>query len=302
MLIIFVFLNAEPITPIPLNIKYDKQKAKLGKLLFFDPNFSRDKKISCASCHSPEFYGADNKQFSIGVYGQVDKPMNSPTVYNAVFNCWQFWNGRAKTLQQQAMMANHDKLEMDMDNKTLEDRVNSNNLYKKMFFKIYGKNYITADMVYDAIAEFEKTLITPNSKFDRYLRGDKAALNDKEKKGYFLFKSYGCITCHNGVNIGGNSFQKIGIFIDKINIPRGRDRYEVTKNKNDKYVYKVPTLRNIDKTAPYFHNGSVKSLKKAIYLMGKWNLGIEIPNKDIDYIYLFLKTLTGKQPKSLDEN
>jgi len=299
---LFVFLYSAPVKPIPLHIKYNHKKALLGKLLFFDTSLSRDNKISCASCHSPLYGGADNKQFSIGVYGQIDKPMNSPTVYNAVFNCCQFWNGRANSLKQQAKMANHDKNEMDMDNKLLEKRMNSNVMYKKLFKEVYNKDYITSDMVYDAIAEFEKALITPNSKFDKYLRGDKNALNKREKRGYFLFKSYGCITCHNGVNFGGNSFQKIGIFTDKISISRGRDRYYVTHNKDDIYVYKVPTLRNISLTAPYFHDGSVKSLKKAIYLMGKYNLGIEIPKKDIDDIYLFLKTLTGEIPSILKSN
>jgi len=295
----FIIAYAEPITPIPLNIKYNHEKALLGKMLFFDPILSRDKKVSCATCHSPEYGGADNKQFSIGVYGKIDKPMNSPTVYNAVFNCWQFWNGRAKDLKQQAMLVNHKPNEMNMDKKTLEKRLNASKKYRKLFSQVYGKDYITDDMVYDAIAEFEKALITPNSKFDRYLRGDEDVLTEEEKRGYFLFKSYGCVTCHNGKNMGGNSFQKLGIFIEDVNISRGFDRYEVTHKKNDIYVYKVPTLRNIALTAPYFHDGSVKTLKEAIYLIGKYNLGIEIPQKDINEIELFLKTLTGETPKIL---
>ena len=201
-------------------------------------------------------------------------------------------------------MANHDPDEMGMDKKTLEEKINSIPKYKAIFKNVYNKDYITDDMIYDAIAEFEKALITPNCKFDRYLRGEKNALNEKEKRGYFLFKSYGCITCHNGVNLGGNSFQKLGIFIEGIKIPRGHDRYDVTKREDDKYVYKVPTLRNIALTAPYFHDGSVKTLKEAIILMGQYNLGIKILPKDVETIEAFLKTLTGEKPeilKSVDE-
>jgi len=299
-LIIFLaaFLFASPIAPVT-PVKYDKEKALLGKMLFFDPILSADNKISCASCHSPSFGGADNKRFSVGIFGKIDKPMNSPTVYNAVFNCWQFWNGRAKNLKQQAMMANHDPFEMGMTNDLVETRINSSSKYKAFFKQVYKVEYIKADMVYDAIAEFEKALVTPDCRFDRFLKGDKNAITKDEKRGYFLFKVYGCITCHNGKNLGGNSFQKLGIFIKDINIIEGRDRYQVTHNPSDRYVYKVPTLRNIALTAPYFHDGSVRSLKKAIKLMGKFNLGIDIPDEDVFYIEKFFKTLTGKTPEIL---
>ncbi len=294
-------LNAQPVVPIPEHVDYNKDKSFIGKILFFDPNISRDGKVSCASCHEPQFGGADNKQFSIGVFGRIDKPMNSPPAFNAVFNYRQFWNGRAKNLQEQARMANQDHFEMDMTDALLEKRVNANPMYKKLFKNVYKSDYITADMVYDAIAEFEKALITPNSRFDKYLKGDKKALNEEEKRGYFLFKTYGCVTCHNGVNMGGNSFQKLGVFFEKISLPRERDRYEVTKREEDKYVYKVPSLRNIAVTAPYMHDGSVKSLKKAIILMGKYNLGIDLPEKDVDAIYAFFQALTGEMPKILNK-
>jgi len=299
-LIIFigVLLYSSAITPIP-QTQYDKQKALLGKKLFFDPILSRDKKISCASCHSFKHGGADNKPFSVGVFGRVDRPMNSPSVYNAVFNLAQFWNGRAKDLKTQAMMANQDKDEMDMDKKTLERRINNIPSYKKLFFKVYHKHYITYDMVFDAIAEFEKALVTPDSRFDMFLKGDKNALTKQEKRGYVLFKEYGCITCHNGKNLGGNSYQKLGVLkIDK-KVKRGRDRFEVTKLPNDKYVYKVPTLRNIELTAPYFHNGNVKKLKQAVKKMGIFNLGMKLSDKDTEDIVAFLKTLTGKTPEIL---
>jgi len=302
LLIGFIFLYAvEPVSPIK-PVPYNKNKAILGKMLFFDTRISADKKVSCASCHSPRYGGADHKQFSIGVFGRIDKPMNSPTVYNAVFNCWQFWNGRAKNLQQQAAMAMLDDKEMGMTPEEVEKVVNSIPVYKLLFKKIYGTDKITFDEVCNAIAEFEKALVTPNSRFDRFLKGDKNAINTQEKRGYLLFKAYGCITCHNGENFGGNSFQKLGIFIKNITIPRGRDRFEVTHDPMDKYVYKVPTLRNIVLTAPYLHDGSVKSLKKAIKLMAKYNVGIDMPESDVDDIAAFFNTLTGQTPEILKED
>jgi cytochrome c peroxidase len=298
-LFLIELLFSSPIRAVPTRVKYDLQKALLGKRLFFDPRLSKDGKISCASCHNPKYGGADNERFSTGVFGRKDTPMNAPTVYNAVFNCCQFWNGRAKDLKQQAIMAMENPKEMDMSVKEIEKAVNSIPFYKKEFYKVYGKKYITAGMVADAIAEFEKALVTPDSRFDEYLKGNKNALTPEEKRGYFLFKSYGCVTCHNGVNLGGNSFQKLGVFVDKINIPRGLDRYCVTHKPWDEYVYKVPTLRNVALTAPYFHDGSVETLKEAVILMAKFNLGIELSDKDANAIVAFLKTLTGKTPAIL---
>jgi len=295
-LFVGMFLFAEPIKPIPLKPSVNEKKALLGKMLFFDPILSRDNKTSCSSCHSPNHGGADNKRFSIGVFNRVDKPMNSPTVYNAVYNCWQFWNGRAKTLQDQAKMANQDRDEMDMSASLVEKRINNSKKYKKLFYVVYGKDYITYDMVMDAVAEFEKALITPNSPFDKYLRGKKDAISPLARRGYFLFKAYGCIVCHNGVNVGGNSFQKLGIVQYDKNIIEGRDRFQVTHDPRDKYVYKVPGLRNVALTAPYFHDGSVKSLHEAIVKMGKFNLGVTIPTNDVNAIEEFLKSLTGQTP------
>lgn len=300
LVLICVLLQAQLIKPIPEHIEYNKQKALLGKKLFFDTRLSIDNKIACASCHNPFAGGDDNRQFSIGVYGQIDKPMNSPTVFNAVFNIAFFWNGRAPSLKAQAKEANQDEVEMGMKPDILEKRLNKIPEYKKLFKKVYGVDYIKYDLVFDAIAEFEKALITPDSKFDLYLKG-KASLSKKEKEGFILFKKYGCITCHNGINFGGNSYQKIGTVIQTYEFPRGLDRYEVTKNPDDKYVYKVPTLRNIALTYPYFHNGSVKTLKEAVKLMGYYNLGIYLTEDEIDKIVAFLKTLTGKKPKILDE-
>jgi cytochrome c peroxidase len=172
----------------------------------------------------------------------------------------------------------------------IEQRLNVDTKYQQDFEKVYHKKTIDFDEVVDAIAEFEKTLITPNSKFDQFLKG-KVKLTKDEQKGYLLFETFGCITCHNGMNIGGNSFQKIGIVIKYDNCYK--DKFEVTKRKFDRCVYKVPTLRNIELTSPYFHDGSAKNLDEAIQKMSYHNLGFEIDNSEVQYIKAFLKTLTG---------
>jgi cytochrome c peroxidase len=227
------------------------------------------------------------------VYGKKGR-IQSPTVLNSVFNFTQFWNGRAKTLKEQIKGPVHNSVEMDMKNDVIEKRLNASPYYKMLFKKTYHTDYITYDMVADAIAEFEKALITPNCKFDLYLKG-KTKLTPLEKKGYVLFKKYGCITCHNGINVGGNSFQKMGtIFPIKQCVG---DRFEVTKIKFDKCIYKVPTLRNVALTAPYFHDGSAQTLEKAVEKMAYNNLGIKIKKEDVKAIVAFLKTLTGKTPE-----
>ena len=291
ILFISIFLFADNlIVPIPKNAPFNKKKAKIGELLFFDTILSKDKTISCASCHKPNEGWADRRKVSIGVYGRKGD-IQSPTVLNARFNFRQMWNGRFANLKEQINGPIHNPVEMNMSNFLVEKRLNASKRYKKLFKKVYHTNYITYDMMADAISEFEKALYTPDSKFDLYLKG-KTKLTQKEKNGYILFKSYGCIICHNGVNIGGNSFQKMGV-INHLKDCTG-DRYEITKNPNDKCVYKVPTLRNIVLTAPYFHNASAKTLFEAVKKMGYYNLGIEIPDTDAREIISFLKTLTGK--------
>ncbi|WP_281951587.1 cytochrome-c peroxidase [Nitrosophilus kaiyonis] len=297
--IISILYSKEPISPIPQNIKYNKDKAILGKYLFFDPILSKDKTISCASCHDFNHGGADPRPVSIGVGGKKGK-VNAPTVYNSYFNFRQFWNGRAKDLKDQANGPVHAPNEMAMNQKLIEKRLNSNQFYKKLFKKVYKTDKIKYEMVLDAIAEFEKALITPNSKFDRFLRGE-IKLSPLEKRGYLLFKQLGCITCHNGINIGGNSFQKIGAINPYPKKPVG-DRYEITKKEFDRYRYKVPSLRNIVLTAPYFHDGSAKTLEEAVDKMAYHNLGFKLSKEEKEAIVAFLNTLTGEKPKILKEN
>ncbi|WP_200762801.1 cytochrome-c peroxidase [Nitrosophilus alvini] len=296
---ITILYAVEPIVPIPESIEYKKDKALLGKLLFFDPLLSADKKISCASCHDFDYGGADPRDFSIGVYGRKGV-VNSPTVLNSVFNFRQFWNGRAKDLKEQVIEPLFSPVEMGMTKELVEERLNSSKLYKKEFKKVYKTEVITLDMVIDAIAEFEKALITPNSKFDRFLKGE-IKLSTEEEKGYLLFKQLGCITCHNGINLGGNSFQKIGAIIPYPRKKSAQDRYEVTKREFDKNRFKVPTLRNIILTAPYFHDASAKTLYDAIDKMAYHELGVKLTWEEKNFLIAFLATLTGEKPKILDE-
>jgi len=282
-----------PVQPIPKKIKFDERKAYIGKLLFHDPILSKDGTISCFSCH--DIYnkcGTDHRRFSVGFKGRTGNA-NALTVYNAVFNFRQFWNGRAKDLKEQIFFVLQNPNEMNISKKEAEKRINNHKLYKKLFKEVYKTNYITADMIADVISEFEKTLITPDSKFDLYLKG-KADLTEEEKKGYNLFKKLGCISCHNGMNLGGNSFQKFGAVIPYKWKPEFPDRYKITKKVEDRNVYKVPSLRNVECTYPYFHDGSAKTLKEAVEKMAYHNLGLELDDKEVEYIVKFLKTLTGE--------
>ena len=286
----------EPIRPIPRHLDYDHKKADLGFLLFLDPKLSEDGTVACVSCHSFEHGGADPRPVSIGVHGKKGAA-NAPTVYNAYFNFRQFWNGRAKDLKDQANGPIHNPVEMAMNVAEITAYLRSNPLYIEKFKKAYRRPP-TFDDAIDAIAEFEKALFTPDCKFDRYLRGE-AKLSAAERKGYELFKKLGCVTCHNGINIGGNSFQKMGLIMPYPWHPIYPDRFAVTHDPADKNVYKVPTLRNIALTAPYFHDGSAATLKDALKKMAYYNLGFAMQPDEMEMIIAFLKTLTGKKPAIL---
>ena len=299
LFISFLYLyGAEPISPIPQESDADIQKAELGKILFFDPLLSRDGSVSCASCHDVFNGGADAKVVSIG-YGGEKGNIQSPTVLNAVYNFKQFWNGRAKDLYEQAQGPLQNPVEHNMDIKSIEKVLNNSLLYKQKFKDVYDVSYIKFPLLIDAIVEFEKALITPNAKFDKYLRGE-LSLNKEEKEGYLLFKEYGCITCHNGVNVGGNSFQKMGVFFEYDTKVKYPDRYKITGNKAFINVFKVPTLRNISLTAPYFHDGSAKTLKEAINTMSKYSLGVELLDEEVEKMVQFLKILEGELPHILE--
>ena len=284
--------GSQAISPIPNAIQVNPTKVALGKELFFDTQLSKNNAISCATCHLLESGGDDNLRFSFGLNGQ-EGVINAPTVYNAVFNFRQFWDGRAKDLQAQAEKPIENPIEMGHTFKELIPQLNKT-AYKTKFATIY-KDGITKNNITNAIAEFEKTLITPDAAFDRYLKGDENALTSQEKDGYELFKSKGCISCHHGVNIGGNLYNKFGIFEDTNSSNLGR--YNVTHRERDKYYFKVPSLRNIARTAPYFHDGRTSNLRKSVELMARVQLGRKITAQEIDNIVAFLKSLNGKIPK-----
>ena len=288
----------ELITPIPLSDSYDFQKALLGQKLFFDTKLSHDDTVSCASCHNIADGGDDNLRVSFGIKGQTGT-RNSPTVLNARYNIAQFWDASAKDLEAQAAGPIHNPVEMGSNFKEAVIKLKKDKLYQKLFHKIY-KDGITGKNITNAIAEFEKTLITPNSRFDKYLKGDKDILTQDEKDGFKTFKEYGCISCHNGINIGGNLIQKIGI-INRFDTD-DLGRFNITHNPLDKYYFKVPTLRNIALTSPYFHTGRVKKLRDAVVLMVQYQVGFPIDDKKIDNIVKFLNTLTGETPKELKKS
>ena len=288
---------SEPITPIPTRIDYNRPKALLGRTLFSDPILSLDHTISCASCHNLSDDGNDPRPVSTGVKGQRGV-MNSPTVFNAIFNFRQFWNGRDPGLKEQADGPIHNPVEMEMATAEVKLRLNAEAAYQQAFHAVYSKKHVEYADVLDAIAEFEKALFTPDSRFNRYLRGE-INLNTDEKKGYLTFKELGCITCHNGVNVGGNSFQKMGVINPVPWDGKHSDRFKVTGQSLDKNVYKVPTLRNIIKTAPYFHDGSKQTLKEALNEMAFHNLGLELTAEEERTLTAFLNSLTGRLPEIL---
>lgn len=290
-------LDDEPISPIPTSVSLNNDKVLLGEKLFHDDRLTANNTMSCASCHQLSQGGDDNQAIGHTPNGEQHN-INTPTVFNARYNFRQNWNGSAANLKDQIELLIPSHLEADTNWEDLINKLKNDTAYVKTFKQIYGSN-ITKEAYLDALTEFEKSLITPNSRFDQYLRGDPQAINDMEKEGYLLFKDYGCISCHQGINVGGNLFQRFGIFYNYLR-KRGNitavdnGRKNITDRHRDEHVFKVPSLRNIEVTAPYFHDGKIKFLKDAILIMGKTQLGITIENKDINKIEMFLNTLTGE--------
>ncbi|HPE59253.1 MAG TPA: cytochrome-c peroxidase [Thiolinea sp.] len=289
----------EPIQPIPPYVPTDAvetAKAALGEKLYFDPRLSKSGAISCNTCHNLSMGGTDNLTSSIGDHWQQG-PINAPTVLNSGMNLAQFWDGRAKDLQEQAGGPIANPKEMAFTHELAVKMLDSIPQYRDEFKRVYSKDSIDIQMVTDAIAAFEKTLVTPDSRFDLWLRGDDTALNDQELKGYQLFKGSGCIACHNGVAVGGNSFQKMGVVAAYLTDNPALGLEGVTKNEADRFKFKVPTLRNVELTYPYFHDGAAKTLEDAVSIMGKLQLGRQFTPEETADIVAFLKTLTGKQPE-----
>ena len=276
-----------------MNIKFSpftEEKAELGKKLYFEPRLSKSGIISCNTCHNLGLGGADGVSAAIGHRWTVNPHyLNSPTVYNSILNASQFWDGRATTLVEQAKGPIEAEPEMATPAKLAVEKISSLLEYVNEFKKIYGKSGVTFDNIADAIANFERTLITP-SRFDKFLEGDENALSKKEQEGLKLFIDKGCVACHSGVNLGGN--------MQPFQVANQYKFASLGDFKGDENgLVKTPTLRNIAETAPYFHNGAIWSLNEAIREMGSTQLGISISNKEAETIAVFLKSLTGEKPK-----
>lgn len=276
-------------------------KVELGKMLYFDPRLSASHAISCNSCHMIGLGGGDAGETSIGHKWQRGA-RNSPTVFNAVFNIAQFWDGRAADLEQQAGGPMTDKVEMAAAPAHVPEQLQAIPGYVTAFRAAFPADPrpVSLANVQKAIAVFEATLITPNAPFDKYLRGNAAALDATQKEGLRLFMDRGCSTCHNGINVGGGMYAPFGI-VEKPGselLPaHDKGRFSVTKATGDEYVFKAPTLRNVALTPPYFHTGRSWDLKQAVAVMGASQLGTKLSDAEAGTIVSFLESLTGEQPK-----
>ena len=287
----------EPIKPIPVETGADPDKAALGRLLFHDPRLSSDSSVSCASCHDLANGGDDAARVSTGVEGRQGI-VNSPTVYNAALNFKQFWDGRADTLEDQIDGPVQTSFEMGNLWPDVVAALYQDDHYPEAFGALYADG-ITRPNIKNALAEFMRSLNTPNSRFDQWLQGDPNALTATELEGYRLFKDYGCVSCHQGANVGGNMFQVFGV-INEFFKRRGNvteadlGRFNVTGNPEDRHAFKVPSLRMAAHTAPYLHDGSAATLRDAVDAMFEFQLGREAPDRDKDLIVEFIKTLAGE--------
>jgi cytochrome c peroxidase len=295
------FKQLPPVAENPENPVTDA-KVTLGHYLYFDTNLSNKKTMSCNTCHNLETYGVDNLPVSKGEEGKNGE-RNSPTVYNAALQIAQFWDGRAKDVEEQAGGPILNPVEMNVPSKEfLEKRLASIPFYQKMFKEVFpeSENPITYENVQKAIGAFERKLLTP-APFDEFLAGNADALTNEQKEGLKTFIEVGCTTCHIGVNLGGSMFQKFGLhhnywdYTKSENIDEGK--YTVSKSDADKYVFKVAPLRNVAKTYPYFHDGSVKDLNEAVKIMAKTQLDKDLTEEETAKIVAFLNSLTGQLPE-----
>jgi len=282
---------------LPQTVTLDGRKVRLGQQLFHDPRLSRDDTISCASCHGLNTGGVDNRARSIGVAGGVSS-VNAPSVFNSGLNFVQFWDGRSPTLEAQIEGPVNHPLEMASNWLLINQKLAADAHYPELFTALYADG-ISVVNIKDALATFERSLITPNSRFDKFLNGDTAALNDKEKQGYELFQSYGCASCHQGQNLGGNMFEKMGLmgdyFAERGNLTEAdKGRFNVTQDADNLYEFRVPSLRNVALTAPYFHDGYAATLEQAVAIMAKYQLGRPMPEEHLNAITAFLRSLTGQ--------
>lgn len=283
-----------PLPPVPA---LPAEKVALGRRLFVDKRLSHDNTVSCATCHDLGRGGVDHLPVSVGVAGGRGA-MNAPTVFNAALNIAQFWDGRAESLEAQVVGPVLNPVEMASSWSEVVDKLRRDPEYQAAFARLYPDLGICADSIAGAIATYERTLLTPNSRFDRFLRGDPTMLTADELEGYRRFADYGCVSCHQGVNVGGNMYQRFGAVgarpAGRAPTPADLGRFNVTHREQDRHVFKVPSLRNVAVTGPYFHDGHIDSLDEAVALMGRAQLGRELSPADIRLIVAFLGTLTGE--------
>ena len=289
----------EPVRPIDQTLEYDAAKAALGFALFHDPRLSVDNTVSCASCHALETAGVDNHQYSHGVNDQLGG-VNAPTVYNAVYNFVQFWDGRAQTLAAQAAGPPLNPVEMASESfDQIIAKLKADRKFAKAFKAVYPDGINEANIT-DAIEQFERTLITPNSAFDKWLRGDDSALTAQQLEGYELFKKYDCATCHAGPNLGGLTYELMGLrrhyFAERGLELTHEDngRFKETGMERDRHRFKVPGLRNVEHTWPYYHDGTRETLEEAVRDMGIYQSGVELTDAETASIVAFLNSLTGE--------
>jgi cytochrome c peroxidase len=283
------------------NNEITQAKIELGHKLFFEPRLSRSQLISCASCHNPSLGGVDTGPTSVG-HGWQKGPRRAPSVLNAVFNVAQFWDGRAEDLKAQAKGPVQAAVEMNNTPVAVEATLRSIPAYVAEFGKAFPgeADPVSFDNFAKAIEAFESTLITPNSRFDKFLKGDATALTAQERRGLDLFVDKGCSGCHNGVNLGGRDYSPFGVAqapSAEIRPPQDKGRSAVTKRTDDDFVFRVAPLRNVALRAPYFHSGQVWTLDEAVRLMAKDQLGAELTDAETADIAAFLGALTGDQPK-----
>lgn len=288
--------NNELIQVIEAHKVENQAEVELGKKLWFDNRLSRSGFISCNSCHNLMLGGADHLVSSVGDYW-AQGPINSPTVLNSSLNFVQFWDGRAKDLREQAGGPIENPLEMGSTHDLAVSVLKTIPGYVEEFKAVYGVDEITIEEVTSALAAFEETLVTPNSRFDQWLSGKDDAISDQELNGYLLFKNSGCVACHNGPNLGGNSFQRMGLVEPYVTDNEAAGRAGVTGQDVDRMNFKVPTLRNVELTYPYFHDGAARTLTEAVDIMGRLQLGKQFTDEENADIVAFLKTLTGDQPE-----
>lgn len=296
--------------PVPADNPMSEAKIELGKQLFFDPRLSVDGTVSCNSCHNVMASGTDNRPVSVGVAGQKGG-RSAPTVWNAAFLTAQFWDGRAATLEDQAKGPVLNPIEMGMPSQEVAvARIKAIPGYAEQFKTVFGgADPVTYDNIAKAIATYERTLVTPNSAFDRFMKGDKQALSEQAQRGMKAVEEVGCTACHTGANFAGPTslpmgegfYQKFPTFADNVYVKKykldeDQGRYAVTKDDSDKHMWRVPTWRNVALTAPYFHNGAVPTLDEAVRVMAKTQLNKDLSDAQVADIVAFLNSLTGEFP------